>query len=186
MNKTWFTSDFHFCHNRAFIYEPRGFTNVEEMNKKIIQNFSEVVDLDDDLYILGDIMLNDNARGIDLLKQLPGRKHIILGNHDTDARIALYKKCWNVDVLGYADIIKINGWHFYLSHYPTTTANFEEEFNKKVLINLFGHTHQKDNFYKDIPYMYHVGLDSHNCYPVEVTEILKDIELEINKCKNML
>ena len=30
----WFTSDTHFFHNKNFVYEPRGFTSVEEMNKE--------------------------------------------------------------------------------------------------------------------------------------------------------
>ena len=38
----WFTSDWHFCHDRAFIYEPRGFKNVYEMNETIIKNHNNV------------------------------------------------------------------------------------------------------------------------------------------------
>ena len=37
MNKIWLTSDLHFCHNRDFIYEPRGFASVHEMNEAIIK-----------------------------------------------------------------------------------------------------------------------------------------------------
>ena len=36
-------------------------------------------------------MLGDNAEGMNILKQLNGIIHIILGNHDTDSRIALYQ-----------------------------------------------------------------------------------------------
>ena len=35
----WLTSDLHFFHNREFVYKPRGFNSVEEMNEKIIQPF---------------------------------------------------------------------------------------------------------------------------------------------------
>ena len=31
------------------------------------------------------------------------------------------------------------------------------------------------------PFMYHVGVDSHNCYPVSAEEISKDIHDEVNK-----
>ena len=31
----FFTSDTHFCHDRGFVYEPRGFKNIEEMNEAI-------------------------------------------------------------------------------------------------------------------------------------------------------
>ena len=54
MNKIWFTSDLHFCHDREFIYGPRGFKSVHEMNDAIIKNFNDTVAWDDDLFILGD------------------------------------------------------------------------------------------------------------------------------------
>ena len=42
---------------------------------------------------------------------------------------------------------KYNGYTFYLSHYPTITSNLEKSDNlKKHIINLYGHTHQKNNF----------------------------------------
>ena len=34
----YFTSDWHFCHNKPFIYESRGFKSIEEMNEIIIEN----------------------------------------------------------------------------------------------------------------------------------------------------
>ena len=86
----YFTSDLHFCHNKEFLYKSRGFNNVYDMNLQIIKNWNGLVDYNDDIYILGDIMLNDDSEGISLLHKLNGRIHIILGNHDTDNRIPLY------------------------------------------------------------------------------------------------
>ena len=34
----YFTSDFHFAHKKPFLFEPRGFSNVEDMNRTIIEN----------------------------------------------------------------------------------------------------------------------------------------------------
>lgn len=59
MSKIWFTSDTHFCHDRGFLYEPRGFTNVEDMNEAIVQRWNSVVAPEDTVYHLGDAMLND-------------------------------------------------------------------------------------------------------------------------------
>ena len=87
MNKIWITSDLHFGHQREFLYEPRGFTSIYDHDEEIIKNWNSVVDIDDDVYILGDIMLNDNEYGIKLFKRLKGKIHIIRGNHDTDARM---------------------------------------------------------------------------------------------------
>ena len=55
-----------------------------------------------------------------------------------------------------------------------------------MIINLYGHTHQKSNFYMDNPTMYHVGVDSHNCYPVEINDIITDIKNQIDICKSYL
>ena len=58
----YFTSDWHFFHNKFFIYEPRGFSSVEEMNEAIIKNHNKVVKEEDTIYCLGDCMLNDNQK----------------------------------------------------------------------------------------------------------------------------
>ena len=188
MDKIFFTSDLHFCHDREFIWGPRGFKSVQEMNDAIIERAWQAMESDDDLYILGDMMLNDNERGIELMNEMPGRKHLIIGNHDTITRIALYQgRVANLeDRPLYADMLHYNGYHFYLSHYPTLTGNLEKESLKQVTCNLFGHTHSKDKFYQDIPYMYNVALDAHNCYPVALDDIILDMEAKVKECKEML
>lgn len=183
----WFSSDTHFGHNRAFIYEPRGFSNIYEHDKTIINNWNSLVDNNDEVYLLGDIMLGDNEYGLNCLKQLKGRIHIVRGNHCTDARMELYKQCPNVVESSEGQYFKYNGQNFYLNHYPTFTSNLEKSDKlKEHVINLYGHTHQQTNFYQGIPFMYHVGVDSHNCYPVSVEQIFKDIKAEVNKCKSYL
>ena len=82
--------------------------------------------------------------------------------------------------------LEYNGYHFYLSHYPTFTANLEKESLKKCIINLYGHTHQKSNFYNDIPFMYHVGVDSHNCTPVLLDDVIAECEAKVMECKKQL
>ena len=63
LNKTpkiFITSDLHFCHDRAFVYEPRGFSNIKEMNQAIVERWNSTVQPEDIVYVLGDIMLNNN------------------------------------------------------------------------------------------------------------------------------
>ena len=173
----YFTSDTHFCHNKEFIYKPRGFSNIEEHDKAIIENWNKIINKDDIIYHLGDVMLNDNEKGLNYLKSLNGEIHIILGNHCTDTRIKLYQTCFNVIEVTYATIIKYKKCSFYLSHYPTITANdIDTSPYHKNLINIYGHTHQKTKFYNDNPYMYCVCLDAHNNYPVSIEQIIEDIK----------
>lgn len=177
MNKIFVTSDTHFCHNREFLYGPRGFSTVADMNKAIVSNWNKIVDMEDTVYLLGDVMLNDNDLGTRLLKNLKGKIHIILGNHDTAQRIEIYNKCYNVKNVSYAEKLDYNGYHFFLSHYPTLTSNFD--YNKPLksrVISLCGHTHTNDKFadWGEAP-IYHCELDAHNCIPVCIDQIISDI-----------
>lgn len=165
-----------FGHVKDFLWKPRGFSNIEEHDATIIKNFNSIVNDDDDLYILGDLMLNDNENGLEKLSKLKGKIHIIFGNHDSQNKIDLYQSLENIKGGCYATVLKYKKAHFYLSHYPTITANpLGQNAWYKNLVNLYGHTHQKDKFYNNNPYMYHVGVDSHNCFPVEIEEIIEDI-----------
>ena len=175
----YFTSDFHLGHDRNFIYEPRGFKNVHEMNNAIITNFTNDLKWDDELYILGDCMLNDNENGIQLLKQIPGIKHIILGNHDTPARIELYKTIYQTDIIGYATIFKYHKFCALLSHYPTMTGNYSDK-GSYVTWNISGHTHSTNKMQYWPQCIYNVAIDAHQCHPVSIETILLDIKEQYN------
>ena len=183
MNNIYVTSDLHFCHKREFLYQPRGFKNEYEMGQAIIKNFNEIIDWTDDLYILGDVMLNDNDTGIKLLNQLPGQHiYIIPGNHDTTTRLELYKQQPRIEVLGLAEIIQYEGYRFYLSHYPTFTTNFNDDKKMKArLLSLSGHTHSKEIWQPACPSSYNVALDAHNNYPCNLADILMSFKEVFDK-----
>ena len=174
----FFTSDTHFCHNQGFLYEPRGFTNPDDMNAAIVENWNKIVKPNDIVYHLGDIALNDTNKAIKIIKKLNGTIHIIRGNHDTDNKLQLIMDaCWDKFLYhGWAEVIKDGKKSIYLSHYPTLTANYDEKHFSQHVINLHGHTHQHTNWlHADNPFMYHVGMDSHNCTPVHIDEVISDI-----------
>lgn len=184
MNEIFFTSDTHFCHNQDFLYEPRGFTNPDDMNEAIIENWNKVVKPNDIVYHLGDTMLNDNAKGIECFKRLNGQIFLIYGNHDTSNRIdTLYEACRHKMIGGWhAFVIKHGKQSIYLSHYPTLTSNFDDNHFSRHVINLHGHTHQRTNWLDPRnPFMYHVGVDSHNCTPIHIDEVMTDIKQRWNE-----
>ena len=181
--RIWISSDLHFCHDREFIWGPRGFEYIETHNETLIQNFNNLVAPDDDLYLLGDLMLNRNQEGFELLNKLNGRLHIVRGNHDTDVRWELYKQLPKVVEMDDVIRLKYKGYHFYLSHYPTLTANLEKESLKVIEINLCGHGHVT-NKYQDMDkgIIYHCEIDAHNCYPISIDKVLQDIKNFGQKC----
>ena len=182
------TSDLHFNHDREFVWKVRGFDSVQEMNEATVERFNSVVQPDDDVYILGDLCLGGGgpevlAANKELIERLHGKLHIIRGNHDTEPRVRMYASCTNVvDEIKWADMLNYKGYHFYLSHFPTLTGNLEKENLKKCTCNLFGHTHQTTNFHLDMPYLYHVGVDSHNCYPVNLDDIIEEMKAKVKEC----
>ena len=184
MSDIWFTSDTHFCHNRDFLFQPRGFTNVDDMNKAIIERWNSVVKPNDEVYHLGDIALNDIDTAISYINRLNGTIYWIRGNHDSEKKIdTIINECPSVWDMGWARQMKIDKYSFYLSHYPTLTTNFDDKHFSQHVINLHGHTHQQTNWLNpDNPFMYHVGLDSHDCTPVHVEKVIDDIK---NKWKEM-
>ena len=185
MSDVFFSSDTHFCHNQPFLYEPRGFQSVEEMNEAIIERWNKVVKPDDIVYNLGDIALKDTQAAIPYLQALNGTQYWLLGNHDHPGRVkAICAACPNikVDRHTYATTIGFKDSKIYLSHYPTITSNydFDKPFNRHV-INMHGHTHQTTNWNNpEDAFMYHVGLDSHNFTPVNIEEAITDIKNRFN------
>lgn len=176
----WLTSDLHLFHNKDFIYEPRGFTSIEAMNEAIERNWNDTVNNDDEVYILGDLMVGgkavSNEVGMEVVRRLKGKKHIILGNHDTNTRVKLYQQEASIVEVQYAKIMRYKGRSLYLSHYPTFTANLEHEKPKQWIINFFGHTHTKERFFNGIPFMYNVALDAHDNRPVLLDDALREIK----------
>lgn len=174
MNNIYFSSDCHFSHNQPFLYEPRGFSSVEDMNEAIVERFNSIVNNDDDLYLLGDVLMGELEEAIEYLKRLNGRIHIVCGNHCTNRRIEAYKTLPNVvEVVETATQIKYRKWLFYISHWPTLVSNFEE---RRKFWSLHGHTHSQDRYQFAKHCAYNVACDAHDCYPVEIEQIIEDIK----------
>lgn len=180
MNKVFLCSDWHFNHNQPFIWQVRGFNSIEEMNAAIVKRHNEVVAPDDEVYVLGDCCMGkDIEKNKQLISNLNGKLHIIIGNHCTNNRIQMYQECKNVvEICGYATILKYHKWRFYLSHYPTLCSNTDGgKSAKERLINICGHTHTSDSFVDwDKGAIFHCEMDTNNCYPWNIDDIIEKIK----------
>lgn len=180
---TFFTSDLHLGHDKNFLYEPRNFHNILDHDAAVITNWNAVVSKEDEVYVLGDLMLNNNERGLQLLSLLNGKIHIIRGNHDTDARWNLYNTLNNVVEMAEGKFFKYKKYNFYLSHYPCICENRDNDKPLKAkMISLCGHSHTKDSFADwDRGFIYHVELDAHNNFPISIDSIIEDIKNKIKQ-----
>lgn len=177
------TSDWHFMHQQPFIYEPRGFNNAYEMSEAIIARHNAIVQPDDDVYVLGDLMLNNNELGLSCIKQLKGNLHIIRGNHDSDTRMELYNNCYNIISISEGEFLRYGKYHFFLSHYPCLCSNFDSDKPLKArTVSLCGHSHVKDPFADwDKGTIFHVELDTNNCTPWLLDNIIEKLKEKVNE-----
>ena len=173
MGKIFVTSDAHFSHIQPFVWEARGYSSVEEMNEEQVRKWNEVISKDDEVWFLGDGMMNDNAAGMQCFSKLNGKIHIITGNHDTSTRIEIYKQL-GFDVQD-GKRLSYKKKSFILSHEPVITSNGAFK-GWRDTINIHGHTHQTTNFTEGYNLMYHAGVDSHNGYPISLDDIIEEIE----------
>lgn len=182
--KIFLTSDLHFGHDREFIWKVRGFNSVQEMNETIVRKWNETVDAEDDVYILGDVMLGEPSN-IDYIAKLTGRIHIVLGNHDTSKREEMYRSLPNVVEVAEVGIrLKYRKHHFILTHYPMMTGNLDDKDKglKARIINLCGHSHAIDKYQDtDKGIIYHCEVDAHGCRPILIDDIILDIKTYLGK-----
>jgi len=115
------TADLHLGHTGLLKHGLRDFESTEAMDKAIITNWNTTVSENAAVYILGDFSLSPKGKIIEYLKQLNGRKRLILGNHDRNIR---------GDVLHYFEWIKDyyeskteDGTKVVMFHYPLVTWN---------------------------------------------------------------
>ena len=182
------TSDLHFGHDREFLWGPRGFKSSKEHDEAIIANWNSVVEPMDDVYVLGDIMLGDNEWGKSCMERLEGNIYLIRGNHDTDKRwYEEYPYIHKVEAqYGWAHMLHYRKYHFLMTHFPTLTGNLEKESLHQMTLNLFGHTHSKEKFFEDRPYMYNVSLDANDNTPVLLDNIIERMKNKVKECKDFL
>lgn len=188
MNEFWIVSDCHFRHNQPFLYEPRGFTSIDEHDETLVENWNKVVKKNDWVINLGDLCLSDIEGAIPYIQRLNGHQIWIAGNHDSLNKISkVLAACPNIQMLStpdtsYATMITYGKIQLYLSHYPTLTANWDDKYFNQHVFSIHGHTHQKTNWLQPRnPFLYHVGMDSHNCTPVHIEEVISDIRNRWNE-----
>lgn len=189
MANIWVTSDWHFNHQKNFILEPRGYYSTERMNEDLIARHNSIVKPDDDVYVLGDLMLGGSEKlqdGIECIKQMNGKLHVIRGNHDSDKKIIAYHELYpKIIEVENSKFLKYEKYHFYLSHFPSLCSNYDDDKPlKQKTINLCGHSHIKDPFGDlDKGLIYHCEVDAHNNMPVSLDQIIEDLKTQYKSIK---
>lgn len=174
----WFTSDLHFGHR--FVSELRGFESIEDHDDAIVSNWRARVRRDDVVFVLGDIAVSSPEGALSLMHWLPGKKHLIAGNHDGCHPLHRDSYKWQLKYLKAFDSVqafarrRINGQDVLLSHFPYSADRGEARYTQYRLADeglwlLHGHTHSHEKWTS--PREIHVGLDAWNLAPVSLEAI---------------
>ena len=168
MADTWLVSDTHFNHEliltfKDYVGKPvRPFDSVDQMNQCMLDNWNDTVKPGDTVYHLGDVLFGMNKEFwlAEHFAKLPGKKHLILGNHDNPKFLAPFFK-------------SIKLWSelpgMVLSHAPMHEQTLKESHRfKDGILNVHGHIHT--NACPPGPYKC-VSVEQINFTPLDVEEI---------------
>lgn len=170
MVKTWFTSDLHFGHKNILKLANRPFGEIEHHDETLINNFNELVDSQDVVYILGDFAWNQSYENYrKLLKSLKGQKYFILGNHDNKQHLIRCQKDGLLVSVSESKTIQVGSDRIFLNHFPHREwAGFYHN-----AYHLYGHCHGSIDDYKQST---DIGVDCWEYGPVEWSEVKKYID----------
>ena len=138
--RVWMTSDLHFGHSNIIGYCGRPFRDDRHQTDVLLQLMRKIPD-DEFVVIVGDVCMGNYQAGVEIVKQLPGRKILVAGNHD----LTKDGKCRLADEGIFEAVVPFLFWQgmqdtsVLVSHYPVA-----EYFPMPVakLINYHGHLHQ--------------------------------------------
>lgn len=129
-----FTGDNHLGHENSIPLCNRPYSTIEQMNSEMIQLWNERVTGNDTVYILGDMFFRCNYAE-DILKQLHGKKHLIIGNHDSSWLTKFDATKYFVSINNYLEVS--DGQRgLVLCHYPLVTWK-----HQKRTYMIHGHIH---------------------------------------------
>ena len=153
-----FAADLHLNHPNILSYDNRPFVSIKEHDRTICDNWIREVNPNDDVYLEGDIGFGNPKHIVNLLKDLPGRKHLIIGNHDKKLLKDKDFRDLFVEIKDYMELRLDENKIIVLSHYPIPC------FNKHYYgsYHLYGHVH--NSFESNM--MDHIKLEMEQLYTV--------------------
>lgn len=178
---TFFTSDTHFYHSAIIGMCNRPFSDVDEMNCKLIENWNSVVSNDDVVFHLGDFCFGGSEKWYEIAGQLNGRIYLIKGNHDDKN----YRENFSVlfEDVSYQMKILIEDKSIYLNHFPFLCYGGAYHENH-IVWQLFGHVHSGpnstgkdcDRLHMLFPRQYDVGVDGNNYTPISYMNLKEKLK----------
>lgn len=166
----WFTADLHLGHRNIIKLANRPFGDIEQHDDYIIDKYNELVDNNDDVYILGDISFNQSYENYKrIFGALKGNKYVILGNHDNKQNLLRCQKEGLIVSICETKTIQIDKDRVFLSHFPHRewTGYYYGAYH------IYGHCHGNIDDHKQST---DCGVDCWEYEPVSWTELKQYID----------
>jgi calcineurin-like phosphoesterase family protein len=161
MTCVYVTSDWHINHYSIPKKFRTHFKDHDEHVQTLVDNYISCIGKRDICWFLGDICFDNEA--CEIIRSLPGTKHLVMGNHDTDRKcdieqlvltfdsvhsLRAYKQCW-------------------LSHAPIHPKELRGRFNV--------HGHMHEDKIDDMRY-FNVCPEQTNYMPVKYQDIVREFQ----------
>lgn len=192
----YFTSDLHLGHR--LVAGLRGYEGrAIDHDDRIRFGWEMRVGPKDDVWVLGDLAASSPTYALEFIATLPGRKHLVAGNHDRCHPMHRDAHNWQRRYLEVFDSVqpfarrRIDGRDVLLSHFPYTRDRGEPRHVQWRLRDegswlLHGHTHGQERVTITPPipgteFLFgpareiHVGVDARDMMPVSLDEIAKEM-----------
>jgi calcineurin-like phosphoesterase family protein len=156
--RVWMTSDLHFLHANIINYSNRPFYNVDDMTQAHLRLLQKVP-ANELLIFVGDMTMGNYQTGVDLIKSIPARKILVVGNHDmTREGLCRFTRERNLfeAVVPFLYWPGLMGRLVFVSHYP---AFIPSSYKGELVMNYHGHLHQQNMESTDAIKYFNVGWD---------------------------
>ncbi|ABR34778.1 metallophosphoesterase [Clostridium beijerinckii] len=168
MSETFMIADTHFGDTNIITYENRPFSSVEDMDEKMITLWNSVVHEDDVVFHLGDVGSYPLLKMQEIIKQLNGKKILIMGNHDSYLTLREWMECGFEEVYKYSIIYNE---FIVMQHQPPQYINSSTPF-----FYLYGHVHGTDMYPTVTEQSACVSVERWNYIPVEFGQLKKYVD----------
>ena len=129
----WVWADLHLGHSETITVFRRPFSTVDDMDDALFGNWHRVVQPDDAIVCVGDVAIHGvSGRRLRQLRRAPGRKILVVGNHDPGPRGLV-----DIDAFGevYGTVYSPGTPELLLTHVPLRDV-------PQGCVNVHGHLHR--------------------------------------------
>jgi calcineurin-like phosphoesterase family protein len=183
MARYW-TADLHFGHTNIIRYSRRPFADVAAMNDGLVARWNEVVDPDDEVWVLGDVAMGPILESLANVTRLHGTKVLVAGNHDrcwsghgpkAEPWVERYLEVGFAEILQGAVAVTIGGVEALACHFPYEGDSHDEDrFTAYRPIDdglplVHGHVHRS---WKVSGHQLNVGVDVWDWRPITDDQVL--------------